>query len=57
MMEELSSEATPRRLVLQLAATAAASFMLPRASGAQQAVEEPAKSPALSDGIGTFEGV
>ena len=56
-MEELSSEVTPRRLVLQLAAMAAASSILPRSSGAQQAVEDPAKSPALSDGISTFEGV
>jgi carboxyl-terminal processing protease len=56
MVDELSSEATPRRLVLQLATMAAASFILPRASGAQ-ALEEPAKSPALSEGISTFEGV
>jgi carboxyl-terminal processing protease len=56
MVEELSSEATPRRLVLQLATMAAASFILPRASGAQ-GLEEPAKSPALSEGISTFEGV
>lgn len=57
MMEELSSEVTPRRLVLQLVAMAVASSILPRSSGAQEAVEEPSKSPALSDGISTFEGV
>jgi C-terminal processing protease CtpA/Prc len=57
MIEELSSEATPRRLILQLAATAAASFILPRASNAELPVEEPAKLPALSDGISTFDGV
>src|ERR1700693_615852 len=56
MVEKLSSEATRRRLVLQLATMAAASFILPRASGAQ-GLEEPAKSPALSEGISTFEGV
>jgi carboxyl-terminal processing protease len=57
MREKLTNAARPRRLVLQLTAMAAASFILPKASGAQQAVEEPAKSPALSDGIGIFEGV
>ena len=57
MIEELSSEATPRRFILQLAATAAASFILPRASNAELPVEEPAKLPALSDGISTFDGV
>jgi carboxyl-terminal processing protease len=57
MIEELSSEVTPRRLVLQLVAMAAASSILPRSSGAQEAVGEPSKSPALSDGISTFEGV
>jgi carboxyl-terminal processing protease len=30
---------------------------LPRASGAEQAAEEPTKSPALSNGIGTLEDV
>ena len=35
----------------------AASFILPRASGAPQAAEEPAKSPALSDGISIFNDV
>jgi carboxyl-terminal processing protease len=36
---------------------AAASFILPKASGTQQAAEEPAKSPALSDGISIFNDV
>jgi carboxyl-terminal processing protease len=57
MIEELSSEATPRRLILQLAATAAASFILPGTSNAELPVEEPAKLPALSDGVSTFDGV
>jgi carboxyl-terminal processing protease len=57
MMENSSNAAQPRRLVLLLTAMAAASFILPRASGAEQAAEEPTKSPALSNGIGTFEDV
>ena len=57
MREKLTSAARPRRLVLQLTAMAAASFILPKASGAQQSAEEPAKSPALSDGISIFEDV
>jgi carboxyl-terminal processing protease len=36
---------------------AAASCILPKASGAQQAAEDPAKSPAMSDGISIFEDV
>jgi carboxyl-terminal processing protease len=57
MREKLTKAARPRRLVLQLTAMAAASFMLSKPSGAQQAIEESAKSPALSDGIGIFEDV
>ena len=57
MREKLTSAARPRRLVLQLTAMAAASCILPKASGAQQAAEDPAKSPAMSDGISIFEDV
>jgi carboxyl-terminal processing protease len=57
MKRPLPRSTSARRLVLQLTAMAAASLILPKASGAQQAVEEPAKSPALSDGIGIFEDV
>lgn len=54
-MENHSNVMRPRRLVLQLMALAAASFALPRTSGAQQASAAPAN--ALPDGIVTFEGV
>src|SRR3954451_16628962 len=57
MMEKLSNAARPRRLVVQLTAMASASLILPKASGAEQAVEGPAKSPALSNGTGIFEDV
>jgi carboxyl-terminal processing protease len=54
-MENHSNIMRPRRLVLQLAALAAASLALPGTLGAQQASKEPAN--ALPDGVGTFEGV
>src|SRR3984885_9643474 len=54
-MENHSNVMRPRRLVLQLAAFAAASFALPVSLDAQQASEESAN--ALPNGIGTFEGV
>lgn len=56
-MEQPVNATRPRRFVLKLTAMAAASLILPKVSGAQQALEEPAKSLALSDGIGIFEDV